>query len=98
MVENKVPDKKKSAGRWENRTHDSLSRGIASSSGAEHPEELAVSFAEQLKTSPNWEEVATFAVAWAFPDHVAMYLGDVKLGINVTLILATFKLSWFMSM
>ena len=66
---------------------------MAGSSGAEPAGQLTVGLAEQLRNAPNWEEVVTLAVAWAFQDHVAIYLGDGKFRMNVKLMLATFKLS-----
>ena len=93
VAANRVPDKRIFSGRWVNRIHDILNRGMASSSGAEFAGALTVDLAEELKNSPNWEAVVTLAVAWAFPDHVAINLGDGKFRMNVKLTLATFKCS-----
>ena len=46
-----------------------------------------------MRNAPNWEEVVTFAVAWAFQDRVAIYLGGGKFKMHVKLVLVTFKLS-----
>ena len=81
-----------------NRIHDSLSRGMASSSGAEHAGQLTVDLAEQLRNTAHWEEVVTPAVAWAFRDHVSIYLGDGNFKIDVKLMLGTGKSSWYMVM
>ena len=88
VAEDRVPDKRIFSGRWVNKIHDILNRGMASSSGAEPAGALTVDLAEELKNSPNWEEVLTLAVAWAFPDHVAITLGDGKFRMNGKLMLA----------
>ena len=93
VAEDRVPDKSIFSGRWVNRIHDSLNRGMAGSSGAEFAGALTVDLAEELKNSPNWREVVTLAVSLAFPDHVAINLGDGKFRMNVKLMLATFKFS-----
>ena len=71
---------------------------MASSSGAEPAGQLAVGLAEQLRNAPNWEEVVTFAVAWAYLDHVAIHFGDGKFRMDAKLALATFKCSFELRM
>ena len=66
---------------------------MAGSSGAEFAGALTVDLAEELKNSPNFEEVVALAMAWAFPEHVAINLGDGKVRMNVKLMLATFECS-----
>ena len=91
VVTDSLPDKKILFGRWVNRIHELLSRGMTGSSGAELAGELTADLAEELRSAPNWEEYVTFAVAWTFQDHVAIYLGDGKFRINVKLMLPTFE-------
>ena len=83
VVENSVPDATIFSGRWVNKIHDTINRGMASSSGDKPAGQLTADLAAQLRDAPNWEEVVTFAVAWAFPDYVAIDLGDGRFRISI---------------
>ena len=83
IVEDSVPDDNIFSGSWVNKIHDTLRRGMQSSSGDEFAEPLTAVLAARLMDAPNWEDVVTCASAWAFSDYVAVQLGGGSFRMNV---------------